>query len=148
MNRISIFLLFVSLLASACSKKQEPTPDLTANFLGKWRSGSYTGDSIIYWRAWNITKVSNNEVKITSVSTVNSSVYFAVTKDYVDVAERVKLLDENTLELKITMNDNKGEHTVIGTATIKDRRMLIDARVTSKQTGAVEIRIEEFDTSG
>ena len=33
----------------------------------------------------------------------------------------------------MTMKDAKGEHDVAGTAIIKDRRMLLDAKVTSKK---------------
>lgn len=137
MKRISIFFLLTSLFFTSCSK-DEPSPDLTTDFIGTWKSEVYEDQYAKAWSIWNITKVSNNAVKITSTYQVESKIEFYDSFESVDIIDKIELTDNRTMSLKMTQTDEDGEYSVDGTGVITGKQLSIVGKSTHKKTGEVQ----------
>ncbi|WP_439582972.1 hypothetical protein [Dyadobacter bucti] len=140
MKRISILFFIASLFFTSCSN-DDPSPDLTTDFIGTWKSGIEEDQYVKSWSTWNISKVSNNEVKLTISSFLEAQpgvgIEFEGPNPSVDIIEKVRLIDSRTMDLNFDMTIDGEESTNQGTGIITGNKLALAMKTTYKKDGEV-----------
>lgn len=123
--KILSFLL-CSVLVLSCSKKDEPDPDLTMDFIGLWKTEVQKTARDDIWTTYDIERISNDLVKI------DVKQYFdAHQGDYEDYADEysfdsVKVEQTNVLKIKASREHYTQTITYEGSGVLVGNILTLD----------------------